>query len=319
MISRNIANTPSTLDVLPSVALPPMSSQIEDGSRTSLITYIKSNRSLGTATSQAEYANAKETLPEQRALKEFSDFMDSLGNDLPSHLRECVDGIRNNLVFLGAPELATAVGAMAGRLRHDLNSGHWDTIYIDAGMTQEQRNRKRLIKSGEYILSLVLGQLSNEEFDEYASRLSLHSGNDTITNDSKIVFIDDWAIFGSQMKERTGRFLNNNNTFQGDAEVWLAAASSQHLANGIEVDHDRDRRWPVEAYYKVDSDPDIGGRMRITGGHCSADHEFEYDLEYILCCLGRDDLTMPPLTNIVRPYRSGQDFPGRERLRQLQA
>ena len=118
MIPRNIANNRSTLDVLPAIALPSMSSQIEDSGRISPITYIKSNRSLGTATSQAEYADAKETLPEQRALMEFRDFMDSLGDDLPSHLRECVDGIRNNLVFLGAPELAIAVGAMAGRLRH---------------------------------------------------------------------------------------------------------------------------------------------------------------------------------------------------------
>jgi len=183
------------------------------------------------------------------------------------------------------------------------------------------------MKSSQYILSLVLSKFLDDEFEEYEGRLKVYGGRGEIDKSSKILFLDDWIINGSQVEERIAGFEVDNDPEDHEASVLVMAASSNYIDNGIGVDSLwGEATYPVEAYYRLKNDHNDWGMSRVTGIHSSTDNTFGYEVDGIAyCAIERgilkgekiDELSLPALANIVRPYRNGEDFDGLSRFRQL--
>lgn len=183
------------------------------------------------------------------------------------------------------------------------------------------------MKSSQYILSLVLSKFPDDEFEEYKGRLKVYGGRGEIGKSSKILFLDDWIIGGDQVKKRIAGFAVDNDPESHEASVLVMAASSNYIDNGIGADSLwGEATYPVEAYYRLKNDHNDWGVSRVTGIHSSTDSAFGYevdDIAYraiergILKREGIDELSLPALANIVRPYRNGKNFDGLSRFRQL--
>ena len=183
------------------------------------------------------------------------------------------------------------------------------------------------MKSSQYILSLVLSKFPDDEFEEYEGRLKVYGGRGKIDKSSKILFLDDWIVSGDQVKERIAGFEVDNDPEDHEASVLVMAASGDYLDNGISVYSQYGGTiYPVEAYYRLKNSPDAGGMSRVTGIHSSTDNTFGYEVDGIAyCAIERgilkgekiDELSLPALANIVRPYRNGKNFDGLSRFRQL--
>ena len=112
-----------------------------------------------------------------------------------------------------------------------------------------------------------------------------------------------------------------------EASVLVMAASEDYLVDGISAySQYGGATYPVEAYYILKNSPDAGDMSRVTGIHSSTDNTFGYEVDGIAYCAiergilkgeGIDELSLPALANIVRPYRNGEDFDGLSRFRQL--
>ena len=238
----------------------------------------------------------------------------------------CAKELIDELAFLGMSELHFAATALAKRLRHHLEVDN-KPVYIDVGNSLSQCRVKNEMKSSQYILSLVLSKFLDDEFEEYEGRLKVYGGRGEIDKSSKILFLDDWIINGSQVEERIAGFEVDNDPEDHEASVLVMAASSNYIDNGIGVDSLwGEATYPVEAYYRLKNDHNDWGVSRVTGIHSSTDSAFGYevdDIAYraieggILKGERIDRLTLPALVNIVRPYRNGEDFDGLSRFRQL--
>lgn len=183
------------------------------------------------------------------------------------------------------------------------------------------------MKSSQYILSLVLSKFPDDEFEEYEGRLKVYGGRGEIGKSSKILFLDDWIVSGDQVKERIAGFEVDNDPESHEASVLVMAASGDYLDNGISAySQYGGATYSVEACYRLKNSPDAGGMSRVTGIHSSTDNTFGYEVDGIAYCAiergilkgeGINELSLPALANIVRPYRNGKNFDGLSRFRQL--
>lgn len=223
-------------------------------------------------------------------------------------------------------ELHFAATALAKRLRHHLEVDN-KPVYVDVGNSLSQCRVKNEMKSSQYILSLVLSKFPDDEFEEYEGRLKVYGGRGEIGKSSKILFLDDWIINGSQVKERIAGFEVDNDPESHEASVLVMAASGDYLDGGISAySQYGGATYPVEAYYRLKNDNNDWGVSRVTGIHSSTDNTFGYEVDGIAyCAIERgilkgekiDELSLPALANIVRPYRNGKNFDGLPRFRQL--
>lgn len=224
------------------------------------------------------------------------------------------------------PELNFAANALAKRLRHHLEVDN-KPVYIDVGNSLSQYRAKNEMKSSQYILSLVLSKFPDDEFEEYEGRLKVYGGRGEIGKSSKILFLDDWIVSGDQVKERIAGFEVDNDPESHEASVLVMAASGDYLDNGISAySQYGGATYSVEACYRLKNSPDAGGMSRVTGIHSSTDNTFGYEVDGIAYCAiergilkgeGINELSLPALANIVRPYRNGKNFDGLSRFRQL--
>lgn len=314
------------LDVLNPVTPPDLTLQARDTSRNNPVTYVVDDGYIGTRTSDPCFRKMRRETTEYKALNEFLYFMEMVEPYVPDHIKDDARELRNELVFLGMSELHFAATALAKRLRHLLEVDN-KPVYVDVGNSLSQCRSKNEMKSSQYILSLVLSKFPDDEFEEYEGRLKVYGGRGEIDKSSKILFLDDWIINGSQVEERIAGFEVDNDPEDHEASILVMAASSNYIDNGIDVDSLwGEATYPVEAYYRLKNDHNDWGVSRVTGIHSSTDNTFGYevdDIAYraiergILKGEGIDELSLPALANIVRPYRNGKNFDGLSRFRQL--
>ena len=314
------------LDVLNPVTPPDLTLQAQDTSRNNPVTYVVDDGYMGTRTSDPRFRKMRCETTEYKALNEFLYFMKMVEPYVPDHIKDDARELRNELVFLGMSELHFAATALAKRLRHHLEVDN-KPVYIDVGNSLSQYRAKNEMKSSQYILSLVLSKFPDDEFEEYEGRLKVYGGRGEIDKSSKILFLDDWIVSGDQVKERIAGFEVDNDPESHEASVLVMAASGDYLDNGISAYSQYGGTiYPVEAYYRLKNSPDAGGMSRVTGIHSSTDNTFGYEVDGIAyCAIERgilkgekiDELSLPALANIVRPYRNGEDFDGLSRFRQL--
>ena len=321
-----LPTSPDALSELSPVAPPKLLLQAQDASRDNLMVYVKADDYLRTETSDPSFMKSRCETTEYKALNEFLYFMKMVEPYVPDHIKDDARELRNELVFLGMSELHFAATALAKRLRHHLEVDN-KPVYVDVGNSLSQCRVKNEMKSSQYILSLVLSKFPDDEFEEYKGRLKVYGGRGEIGKSSKILFLDDWIISGDQVKERIAGFEVDNDPESHEASVLVMAASGDYLDNGISAYSQYGGTiYPVEACYVLKNSPDAGGMSRVTGIHSSTDNTFGYEVDGIAyCAIERgilkgeriDDLSLPALANIVRPYRNGKNFDGLSRFRQL--
>ena len=314
------------LDVLNPVTPPDLTLQARDTSRNNPVTYVAEDGYRGTRTSDHCFRKMRRETTEYKALNEFLYFMKMVEYYVPDHIKDDARELRNGLVFLGISELHFAATALAKRLRCHLEVDN-KPVYIDVGNSLSQCRVKNEMKSSQYILSLVLSKFPDDEFEEYEGRLKVYGGRGEIDKSSKILFLDDWIVSGDQVRERIAGFEVDNDPEDHEASVLVMAASGDYLDNGISAYSQYGGTiYPVEACYVLKNSPDAGGMSRVTGIHSSTDNTFGYEVDGIAYCAiergilkgeGIDELSLPALANIVRPYRNGEDFDGLSRFRQL--
>ena len=314
------------LDVLNPVTPPDLTLQARDTSRNNPVTYVVDDGYMGTRTSDPRFRKMRRETTEYKALNEFLYFMKMVEPYVPDHIKDDAKELIDELAFLGVPELNFAANALAKRLRHHLEVDN-KPVYIDVGNSLSQYRAKNEMKSSQYILSLVLSKFPDDEFEEYEGRLKVYGGGGEIDKSSKILFLDDWIVSGDQVKERIAGFEVDNDPESHEASVLVMAASGDYLDNGISAYSQYGGTiYPVEACYVLKNSPDAGGMSRVTGIHSSTDNTFGYEVDGIAYCAiergilkgeGIDDLSLPALANIVRPYRNGKNFDGLSRFRQL--
>ena len=298
-----LPTSPDALSELSPVAPPKLLSQAQDASRDNPVTYVVDDGYMGTRTSDPCFRKMRRGTTEYKALNEFLYFMKMVEPYVPDHIKDNARELRNELVFLGMSELHFAATALAKRLRCHLE--------VDS----------------QYILSLVLSKFPDDEFEEYEGRLKMYGGRGEIDKSSKILFLDDWIVSGDQVKERIAGFEVDNDPEDHEASVLVMAASGDYLDGGISAYSQYGGTiYPVEACYVLKNSPDAGGMSRVTGIHSSTDNTFGYEVDGIAyCAIERgilkgekiDELSLPALANIVRPYRNGKNFDGLSRFRQL--
>ena len=321
-----LPTSPDALSELNSVTPPDLTLQARDTSRNNPVTYVVDDGYMGTRTSDPRFRKMRRETTEYKALNEFLYFMKMVEPYVPDHIKDDARELRNELVFLGMSELHFAATALAKRLRYHLEVDN-KPVYIDVGNSLSQCRVKNEMKSSQYILSLVLSKFLDDEFEEYEGRLKVYGGRGEIDKSSKILFIDDWIIGGDQVRERISVFGAYNNPGAHKVSVLVMAASSSYINNGIVADSLwGEVTYPVEAYYRLKNDHNDWGVSRVTGIHSSTDSTFGCevdDIAYraieggILKGEGIDELSLPALANIVRPYRNGENFDGLSRFRQL--
>lgn len=314
------------LDVLNPVTPPDLTLQARDTSRNNPVTYVVDDGYMGTRTSDPRFRKMRRETTEYKALNEFLYFMKMVEPYVPDHIKDDAKELIDELAFLGVPELNFAANALAKRLRHHLEVDN-KPVYIDVGNSLSQYRAKNEMKSSQYILSLVLSKFPDDEFEEYEGRLKVYGGGGEIDKSSKILFLDDWIVSGDQVKERIAGFEVDNDPESHEASVLVMAASGDYLDNGISAYSQYGGTiYPVEACYVLKNSPDAGGMSRVTGIHSSTDNTFGYEVDGIAyCAIERgilkgekiDELSLPALANIVRPYRNGKNFDGLSRFRQL--
>jgi len=314
------------LDVLNPVTPPDLTLQARDTSRNNPVTYVVDDGYMGTRTSDPRFRKMRRETTEYKALNEFLYFMKMVEPYVPDHIKDDAKELIDELAFLGVPELNFAANALAKRLRHHLEVDN-KPVYIDVGNSLSQYRAKNEMKSSQYILSLVLSKFPDDEFEEYEGRLKVYGGGGEIDKSSKILFLDDWIVSGDQVKERIAGFEVDNDPESHEASVLVMAASGDYLDNGISAYSQYGGTiYPVEACYVLKNSPDAGGMSRVTGIHSSTDNTFGYEVDGIAYCAiergilkgeGIDELSLPALANIVRPYRNGENFDGLSRFRQL--
>ena len=163
-------------------------------------------------------------------------------------------------------------------------------------------------KSGSYIFERVMGQFSDEERAQFGPRISTSlrelKGKPENTT---VVLLEDWSISGTQLATGYGDIISDRrySKWSKQVEVHLIAASTEQLENS----RLQGRPVPTIAYFRCDQiRKSHSSEPVITGIHSSVDFGFEKEIEYITTVMNQrpnqPKVMMPPLTNIVRPYRS---------------
>lgn len=294
---------------------PDFSEQLQEDDRTNPIVYISdSDRALHGGTSDSEYSQSREMIPEIEALRELDVFLSVVEQELPGEHADKARSIRENLTYIGEKEYKEASAGIASYWKAELSQNPSLQILAVAGEIAKKVGRENAnlpIKSDEYLLENILANFSDAELEQYAGRLIV-DGNDVTAapEDVRVILLDDWTISGSQIDHAHLSFTKRYPELKDSIEVQLIAASESRITNGCGVytGARTDKYLPVKAYYKAHSsgdDYDDNYGIHVTGSHSSVDFDFEEKLADMVKALQEKDIaaTMPAPTNIVRPYR----------------
>lgn len=231
--------------------------------------------------------------------------------------------ILENLTFIGEKELAEAAKGLAAYYKNFLDQNPENQLCI---LTEvDAHHRINEVKSDEFVLEKILEQFSDEDIAKYKGRIL--SRIDEITSDPanvKVVMLDDWSISGVQLKDEYKRLLEDPafRKYQESLEIDLVVASKEQIEDGLAVKEEHSDEHgnlgqlrpsiPIRSYFlaHVSESAIFNLGAAITGTHSSVDHNFERPLhemaDYIDSIKSEDtpSTQLPPLANIVRPYRN---------------
>jgi hypothetical protein len=271
--------------------------QVQDKSRTNIIEYVAGQRE-ALATETNDHILVK-GLTEHESLQGLYDFLETVADSDSTYAADAQSMIEN-LTFIGGSEYQEAAQAIAGKWLARLHEN--PNVQICVITNNESR-----VKSSEYLLDAILGNISDNELEKVQGRIITDPNMLTAEpEDCNIILLDDWVISGSQIKSGYATVIDTHPQYKNSIEVQLLAATEDRIKNGLIVTDwslRQPNKLPINAYYaahaaSADSAPKSGAH--ITGAHCATDFDFNNKILVMAQDRGVD---MPPATNIVRPYR----------------
>lgn len=275
--------------------------QIEDLDRVQLITH---TRSYG-----EDYPGGEcFTMTEHEALVGLNDFL-LLVQDSSSRYSELADTLRRTLTFIGRKEYDRAVNGIVGRWMRLLDSDNSLLIHVIADGLMADPCYMGSVKSGDYLIAGILSVLNDQEWAQYGERIIFGDPCGAIKSGHKVrtIILDDWTISGAQLRSMHDFSIMRYPEIRNSIEVQLIVANPSIIRQGLQVSHNKPT-VPLHAYYSAHESGMAGTGSHITGFHSSVDFDFENILRAMAKDMSRltgESVPMPPLTNIVRPYRSG--------------
>lgn len=260
--------------------------QVQDESRTSLISYVPSDHALGFNTNKQGLE-----ITEHQSLINLYDFLKthSQKSDNDNFTAKHSTSILENLSYIGQKEYYEATQYIAEAWKQRLDSHEIQQLCVITG-----KINPLIIKSDEYLLDNVLKNFNQQDVKKYRGRLLFDPQK--ITSDPKkvdIVMLDDWIISGRQIKDVSGEFLFRHPEYIDRTKIQLIISPEKYLLNGLELEisdprlvNNMDRLvLPVASYYKAH--PALKeyapySQAHITGSHCSVDYDFNNTLSLII-------------------------------------
>ena len=256
--------------------------------------------------------------PEHESLNALYEFLTnaSMDDSLAEPIRMEAQAMSDNLNFIGTKELEEAASGLAAYYKHWLESDIKNQLVIKLMSETGGDSTGCSMKSDIFVLDKIMSNFSESDREKYAGRL-LRNLEDATTEPENIkaVILDDWSISGEQMMH-----VNYLSDFEHGVsvkpEINLIIAKKQFIEDGFNYhaygSRDLDdgvERFEVKSYYvakedeRLKSDEGSSGSARITGYYSSVDYGFEFEIAKMVSQSNKS-LSMPPLTNIIRPYRS---------------
>jgi hypothetical protein len=304
---------------------PKLAEQVRDTTRTNKITYIKDQtHAIHTSTSDSYYKSNRESVSEQEALQQLDTFL-ATATELKKTVSNnryglSAESMRDNLAFIGEKEYKEAAEGIANYWKTLLNTSERQQICVIVGDIAKSGYRGQT-KSDEYLLDNILAHFSDKELEAYGARLTVDEEKlGSRPEDTKVVLLDDWTISGSQLGGVATRFIARHPELEGQIEVQMIAASAARIKKGT-LDApgtyygggtSKTSMIPIRAYFMAHNAAegiDTSSGTHITGSHSSVDYDFENDIAHLADAMryeGLGDGTLPPPTNIVRPYRDAR-------------
>lgn len=319
---------------------PRFSEQLKDTTRTNKVTYLADSfGSHTTGTSHSRHNSQRRELSEHEMLVETEKFFkdaialgEHTGND---SMKRFSQSILDNLTFIGEKEYKEAAKGIATYWKALLERNSDQQILVLAGEIAKKygtgfhdESGKVGIKSDDYLLDNILSNFTDEEVEKYKGRLvmSVDEIKGVSAKDLKVVFLDDWTISGSQLNTVVENFKNNYPHYASCPEIQLIVSNDTRATRGLAAKSysspaTSKLSTPVRSYYRAHYSEVAENSAHITGSHSSVDFDFENNIEGMLYAINDyhykqyvpdfDDpnsqpyaTPMPPMTNIVRPYRA---------------
>ena len=293
---------------------PRLQDQLRDRSRRhDMISYIGETRyAMGTATHYSEHAAKVRRTSELAALKAYVELLDRHDEVGSTEKGVSLSSLRDDITYIGKNEYKEAVRGIATYWKTLLDRDPKQQIFI----CTQAIGSEHFVKSDEYMIDRLVAQFSNEELERYKGRFTMNRSDIMESNpkDVRIVLVDDWTISGSQLRGAASEFIRRFPQFAGRIEIQLIAASRERISLGLEEITGKasesggwaetELTMPVRAYYVAHAANSLDSSAKgacITGSHSSVDYGFENVLGRLIA---GSNLTMPPIANIVRPYRA---------------
>ncbi len=308
---------------------PRFAEQVGDVTRTNPIMYMHDmDRPQPAAASDPDFTHKRTVMTEHDMLVGMDTFLRDVeeyarGEDTLVTEHDFAKALRENLTFIGQKEYLEATRGIADYWKALLDKNPDQQILAVTGKINSIR-----VKSDQYLLEHILQNFTDEEAEKYHKRLIVDAEDVTATDPKnlRIVVLDDWTISGSQLRYVVSHVKETLPGFEASVEMQLVAAREQRIKDGFNATSEsfndpKDIRVPLRAYYMAHhSDHAIRSSAHITGFHSSVDYDFETTIGWTVATLQRQGApqnlqTMPPLTNIVRPYRREGGYPLTQRDR----
>ena len=315
---------------------PHLVNQVVETDRKNIVEFVGGvKKGLGTKANEYVHDNERSLvrMSEADALKQLWEFLTVAVHDteVSTILRQRLENIRELVTFVGEKELNEAAEGLAIYWKNRMDKNPRKPLVIlpiDQAISPEGFNGDgAMTKSSTYLLDKILSYFSETDIQKY--RKQLRFGFDGMgrwaMNNSRVIILDDWSLSGKQLKGARNRLVEQySQVGLGGIEINLVAASQELIHTGLDGDGNGSTttwpggtRTPVRAYFMTKSPAKFMQNNRggfVTGVHSSADYAFEDAIQAIVARHANDDpptilSTMPPLTNIVRPYRQEGYFP----------
>ncbi len=252
------------------------------------------------------------TMTEHDALVGLDDFLQAVQLSNSAYANQA-GVLRDTLTFIGKKEYEVAVKGIARRWMDLLDADQMLLLHVAADGLASDPCYAGMTKSNDYLLASVLSVFSECEWVKYGERIFLEGPYNTVGDGFTVrtILLDDWTISGAQLSDAYSSLIARHPEADGAIEVQLIVASSDRLQHGFEVfdsSTSGTKHLPVYAHYRAHQSDASQTGAHITGLHSSVDFDFEDILKAMANDLSRltgAPVPMPPLTNIVRPYRLG--------------
>lgn len=298
---------------------PTFDEQLRDTSRTNMFRWEASKRTL-----HKEEADTSKLIgmTEQEGMIQLASFLDTYTayekvDDAPNpHLMRQARSIRENLTFIGEKEYSEAVAGLAEMWKGFLDGDPKRQMCVTADIAKAYQGDNQR-KSDAYLFDRIMEHFSDEELEEYAGRLVKSPEELTAgAEDVRVVILDDWSISGSQASRVFEKFKDEPwfAAYSKSIEINLLTSIKSRIEHGLSTGYSGGTSVPVRSYFVSHDAPDSGYGSHTTGTHSSVDFDFEDTINSIMHKLQSeveedhgqqraDQVIMPPLTNIDRPYR----------------